>query len=321
MGSRGKVLVVGGAIGVASMRSCEKLPPCLIKPVSAGSKTDLPLAKAKPISNSGSASVITYLRKGRKKTAVKWQWREGGVRWCERNNSADTQVSEEGRGGGAWDTGAEGLPLQLMMKTMVRQVVALKSTEIHGGADITCSLWKGPHAEAGGCLKEAVTPWGDSTGAGLCQDLRTRGERSPCRSRFVGRACDPMGDPCWSSLLLKDCTPWKGPTLGKFLKSCSPWEGLTLEKLVENCLLWEGPHAGAGEECEESSPWGGRSGRDNVCWTDRNFHAPSPLCFSGGGGTETGVKLSPERREGWGEGVLRSGFISRYPTLIWLVMN
>jgi len=55
----------GGAIGVASERSCKKLPPCLIKPVPAGSKMDLPLAKAEPISNGGSASVITYLR-GRK---------------------------------------------------------------------------------------------------------------------------------------------------------------------------------------------------------------------------------------------------------------
>jgi len=68
------------------------------------------------------------------------------------------------------------------------------------------------------------------------QDLRTRGERSPRRSRFAGRACDPMGDPRWSSLFLKDCTPWEGPTLGQFMKSCSPWEGLTLEKFVENCL-------------------------------------------------------------------------------------
>jgi len=34
------------------------------------------------------------------------------------------------------------------------------------------------------------------------------------------------------------------------------------------------------------------------------------------GRREMGVKLSPGRREGWGEGVLRSGFISHYPTLI-----
>jgi len=49
------------------VRSCEKLPPCVIKPVPDDSKTDPPLAKAKPVSNGGSASVITYLRRGRKK--------------------------------------------------------------------------------------------------------------------------------------------------------------------------------------------------------------------------------------------------------------
>jgi len=68
MGLRGKGLVARGATGVAYVRSCEKLPPCLIKPLQAGSKTDLLLPKAKPISDSGSASVITYLRKERKKT-------------------------------------------------------------------------------------------------------------------------------------------------------------------------------------------------------------------------------------------------------------
>jgi len=59
---------------VAFVRSCEKLPPCLIKPVPSGSKTDPPLAKAKPISNGGCASMITDLRRGRKncsKTALK----------------------------------------------------------------------------------------------------------------------------------------------------------------------------------------------------------------------------------------------------------
>ena len=47
------------------MRSCENLPPCLIKPVSASSKTDPPLPNAKPISDGGSTSVITYLRRER----------------------------------------------------------------------------------------------------------------------------------------------------------------------------------------------------------------------------------------------------------------
>jgi len=52
---------------VASVRSCEKLSPCLIKPVLAGSKTDPPLPKAKRISNSGSTSVLNILKKGKRK--------------------------------------------------------------------------------------------------------------------------------------------------------------------------------------------------------------------------------------------------------------
>jgi len=52
---------------MASLRSCWKLPPCLIKPVVAGSETDPLLAKATPVSDGGSASVIMYLRKEEKK--------------------------------------------------------------------------------------------------------------------------------------------------------------------------------------------------------------------------------------------------------------
>jgi len=66
MGLSGKVLVVRGAIGVGSMRSCEKLPPCLVEPVPASSQTDPLLPKAKPISDGGNASGITCLRRGRK---------------------------------------------------------------------------------------------------------------------------------------------------------------------------------------------------------------------------------------------------------------
>jgi len=63
----------GGAIGVVSVRSCEKLPLCLIKPVPASSKMDPPLAKAKPISDSGSTSGITCLRREKKNPAEKQQ--------------------------------------------------------------------------------------------------------------------------------------------------------------------------------------------------------------------------------------------------------
>jgi len=72
------------------------------------------------------------------------------------------------------------------------------------------------------CPKEAVTPWEPHAGAGSWQELWPCGEKSPYWSRFAGRTCDPMGDPHWSSLLLKDGTPWKG---------------LTLEQIMENVLL------------------------------------------------------------------------------------
>jgi len=47
------------------VRSCQKLPPRLIKPVPGGSKLDPLLAKTEPIGDGGSTSVITYLRIGK----------------------------------------------------------------------------------------------------------------------------------------------------------------------------------------------------------------------------------------------------------------
>jgi len=46
------------------VRSCEKLPPCLIEPMPTSSKMDPLMAKAEPISDDN-ASVIIYLRKGK----------------------------------------------------------------------------------------------------------------------------------------------------------------------------------------------------------------------------------------------------------------
>jgi len=65
VGLRGKVLVVGGYRG----GFCEKLleaSPMPDKASASSSKTDSPLARAKPISDGGSASVITDLRRGRR---------------------------------------------------------------------------------------------------------------------------------------------------------------------------------------------------------------------------------------------------------------
>ncbi|CAM9274818.1 unnamed protein product [Bubo scandiacus] len=111
----------------------------------AGSKRDPPLAKAEPISN---------VKKGKKTPAQQLLQQKRGVRICERNNSADTKVSEEGGGGGAPGTRAE-IPLQPVVKTTVRQAVPLHPWRLtveqnppaaHGG----------PHTGAGGCAQRTL---------------------------------------------------------------------------------------------------------------------------------------------------------------------
>jgi len=65
---------------------------------------------------------------------------------CERDNSADTKVSEEARGGGMPGAGSE-IPLQPVEKTMVRQSVLLQPMKVHGEADIYLQLMEDPLLE------------------------------------------------------------------------------------------------------------------------------------------------------------------------------
>ncbi|GAB0186353.1 acid sphingomyelinase-like phosphodiesterase 3b [Grus japonensis] len=110
-----------------------------------GSKTDLLLAKAEPISDGGSASGVMYLKRGKKTCATATAAREKS----EKNNSADTKISAEGGAGGSPGTGAE-IPLQRLDKTVVRQAVPLQPMEVNDGADIDAGTGGGPHARAGG---------------------------------------------------------------------------------------------------------------------------------------------------------------------------
>jgi len=55
---------------VAAVRSCWKVPLCLIEPMPAGSKVDPPLARAEPIGDGGSASGITYLIRKKHPTRI-----------------------------------------------------------------------------------------------------------------------------------------------------------------------------------------------------------------------------------------------------------
>jgi len=104
---------------------------------------------------------------------------------------------------------------------MVRQAVPLQPMEAYGVADLHLQPMEDATSEQGDA-QEAVNPWRAHAGAGFCQDLWTRGERSPSWSRFAGRVCDPVRDPRWSSLFLKDCSPWEGPILGQGKSVRSP---------------------------------------------------------------------------------------------------
>jgi len=160
---------------------------------------------AKAISNSGSTTVITYLRRGETcgETAVereKWDYvrettlqtprsmKEGGRR-CARRRSRDFSPAahEDDHDEAGCAPAAHESP------QWSRYPPAARGR---------------PHARSGECPKEVVTLWGARAGAGSWQDLWTHGERSPHWSWFAGRACDPVGDPPWSSL-------WKTVLHGK----------------------------------------------------------------------------------------------------------
>ncbi|GAB0182143.1 acid sphingomyelinase-like phosphodiesterase 3b [Grus japonensis] len=94
----------------------------------AGSKMNPLLTKAETINHGGSTSGITQSGRGKKKPGQQHLQPERGATRCERNNAADTKVSEEGGGGGAPGARAE-IPLQPLEKTMVRKAVPLQPVE------------------------------------------------------------------------------------------------------------------------------------------------------------------------------------------------
>jgi len=107
------------------------------------------------------------------------------VRLCERNNSADTKVSEEGGGGGAPGTRAE-IPLQPVEQIMTTQAVP-------------CSPWRS--------TVEQISIYSPG--------------RTPCQSREMPEGgCDPVGSLCWSRLLAGPVSHGKrGPHIGAGLLS------------------------------------------------------------------------------------------------------
>lgn len=116
-------------------------------------------------------------------------------------------------------------------KVLVRRALELRFPCSRWGRELChCSPWgpqgsrdpptapREPYARVGACPKEAVILWEANAGVHSWKDLCTHRERNSCWNKFSGRACDPAGDPCWSSLFLKDCTPWKGAMLEQLIE-------------------------------------------------------------------------------------------------------
>lgn len=106
-----------------------------------------------------------------------------------------------------------------------------------------------------------------------------RGEKFMQEHVFWKELC-PMGNPGWSSFFLRDYTSWKGPMLKQFLEHHSLQKGAVHERL---------------------SPVGG-----------------TPLKQGCSIGREESRVISGVWKEGWWEGGFNFGFVSHFPTLIWI---
>lgn len=62
-----------GSAGVVFVRRHQALLSCQTEPASTGSKMDLQLPKAEPVSSTGGISVITYLRKHKKRLCNRYE--------------------------------------------------------------------------------------------------------------------------------------------------------------------------------------------------------------------------------------------------------
>ena len=162
----------------------------------AGSKTDWPLIKAELFSNSGSASVITYLRRGKNCCGTafgreEWEYvRETTLqtsRWAEKEETEVPQCRSRD------SPAAHG--------------------EDHGDASCPLAAHGGPQWSRWMCPDRSCSLWTAHVGAGIWYELWPI-ERSPHRSRFSCRTCGLWGThagvvhswrtaargkhPCWS---------------------------------------------------------------------------------------------------------------------------
>lgn len=163
-GSHCKVLVAGWTAEVVSLSRCQKVPLCLIEPMSPGSKTDLPL-ETKPSCDDSSDSGIMYFRKGKNC----WEQRLGEN--CENMWERQLWIHEgcEGRDGAGTEQRLPCIPWW--------------ASVLHGGPWWSRYL-EDPLPDQVGYPKESMTPWEDHAGAGSWQNLWAHKEKTPLVKQF-----------------------------------------------------------------------------------------------------------------------------------------
>lgn len=159
-----------------------------------------------------STSGMTCLRRGKNFTTLATSARE--MRLYERNRPAGTQVSEGGKGEGTKYPSRDSLkPLE---KTMVRLLSHCSPYRSMVEQRSSCRWWRTPCQSR--MLWRRLWPLGkhalEQAPGRNCGPIGRA--RNSHWSRFVGRNCDPAPEHR-SSLFLKDCILWRGPTLEQFM--------------------------------------------------------------------------------------------------------
>jgi len=153
--------------------------------------------------------VITYLRSGKN------CW-EGAVERGEWDYVRETPLQtprsvQKGEGGDAPGAGAEIFPCSPWWRPWWGRLSPFSPWRSTMEQTPTGSPWNAP------CQTRCM-PEGDSNPMRsprwsrlLPGAAEPRRERSPHQIRFAGQTCEPIGEPHWSSLFLKDCRSWTGP--------------------------------------------------------------------------------------------------------------
>lgn len=200
-----------------------------------------------------------------------------------------SKVREERWGGGSR---AE-FPLEPMGKTMVRKLCPCSPWGSRG-AEIHLQPTEGSHGGDGGSWRR-LWPYGIWLLAGPVTSWR----EDPVLEQVCWQDLRPCGGCDWLWLC-----PWRAAPHGRDSGGAVNFRKVSPYRSSQRTLSvhW------SREEWEEFSLWGGRNDSEFLWWIDCHPYSPF-LCPAGEENVESsGSKWSLERREKWGEGVLKVSF-------------